>query len=90
MKQKLRYRYLPCSKTMFTPREDGFYELLTDRWWVVHPGKGLTFYIGPRGKNFSPQCNRSRALVENLCPDDHEIWFIPEAWLPHDCHDYVQ
>lgn len=57
--------------------------VMTDRWWVVWPGRGAVFYrFGRTG--ISPQCNSSRVFVENLCkelyPDCVPV-FIPVAYV---------
>lgn len=67
-----------------TPR-DG--EVLTDRWWIVHPERGIAFYrMWPKDRYRSPQCNHderiSRQLCEQLYPD-HEIRLIPAVFIGH-------
>lgn len=83
----MNYSYLPTEKYTSTP-PDGFCQVLRDRWWQVHPEKGLAIYRGPDRRFFSPQCNQNRALVEKM-PAELEVRFLEFVWLPHDCQDYV-
>lgn len=57
-----------------TPR-DGL--AMIDRWWIVHPDKGLAVW-----KGFSPQCNRRPEIGESLLKHypGHEVRFIPVAY----------
>jgi hypothetical protein len=49
--------YIPFAAAM-TPRDGQVY---CDRWWIVHPEKGLTVWRG-----IAPQCNRNKALGDLL------------------------
>lgn len=80
-------------ETIETPR-DG--DVLTKRWWVYRPGKGLVFHRSPRGPKRPtlsgypswcgaiPQCNPHEAVARNLqaklYPDD-EIVFVEAAYI---------
>jgi hypothetical protein len=67
------------------PPTDGFWNVLTDRWWCVDPEKGLLFY------GTAPQCNRQKSialLLASKCWPDAEIIQIPVVYLKHDCADY--
>lgn len=63
---------------------------ILDRWWAVHPEKGLAFYAQLRGyarsEEPSPQCNPSeatmRALAARIHPD-HEVKHIPLVFFEH-------
>lgn len=49
-----------------TKPRDG--EVLCNRWWVVHPEKGLAFFrMNPRARHRAAQCNHDRAIVEHFC-----------------------
>lgn len=64
-----------------TPR-DG--EVMTDRWWVVHPVLGLAFYVMPRGSHRTPQCNADETIARHhLCElyPGHEVRFVPVAFV---------
>jgi hypothetical protein len=37
----------------------GYYGHIVNRFWWVHPGKGLLVYKGRKGKFKHPQCNSS-------------------------------
>lgn len=65
---------------------DGFWEVLTDRWWSYEPDKGILFY----GK--SPQCNKIKSIAELVttkCHPGAELLFVPRAYVKHDCQDYM-
>jgi hypothetical protein len=84
-------------KLVFVPLEEattppaGLIEHLKDRWWAIHPEKGLIFYKAYNG-NPSAQCNpsetTSRALNEKLYPWA-EIKFVPSVFRRVNPHDYV-
>jgi len=65
-------------------------ECLVDRWWAVHPEKGVAFYFVPfgyyRSEEPAPQCNpdehTARALTKRLNPD-HEVHQIPAVYMAH-------
>ncbi|MCP3962412.1 MAG: hypothetical protein GY719_31610 [bacterium] len=79
------YRYLDVEKHTSTP-PDGFADILRDRWWQVHPEKGLVIYT--TGGAFSPLCNTNRSVVERM-PAGREVRHLDFVWLPHDCKDYA-
>jgi hypothetical protein len=66
--------YIPFDEA--TCPRDG--EVVCDRWWVVHPDKGLAVF--GRG---SLQCNISKSLPERLAVSyaGHEVRFIPVAFV---------
>ena len=65
-------------------------EAMCDRWWAVHPEKGVCFYAVLRGfyrdDEPSPQCNTSehvaRRLTAKLNPD-HEVRQLPVVFMTH-------
>lgn len=62
-----------------TPR-DG--EVLTNRWWVVHPEHGITFYRMDR-RYRAPQCNSDERISRHICDKmypGHDIQFIPAVY----------
>lgn len=64
----------------------GLIEHLKDRWWIVHPEKGLPFY-----KGFAPQCNSNEILTRRLSknfPWNVRIQFIPSVFHSINPHDY--
>lgn len=81
----VKYRYLDLEKHTSIP-PDGFVWVLRDRWWQVHPERGLAIYVANGA--FSPQCNTHRGIVERQ-PANLEVRHIPFVWLPHNCHDYT-
>jgi hypothetical protein len=77
--QQDRIEYRPLDEA--TKPRDG--EVLVDRWWVVHPKKGLTFY-NLYGPHSSPQCNHNEAICRSITKDlypDHEVLFVPVVYL---------
>lgn len=61
----------------------------TDRWWVVTRNNEVLFY-----KSYtSPQCNHNKAVVDhalrNIQIVECTVQFIPVAFIPHRCSDYV-
>lgn len=53
-------------------------ECRVNRWWIVHPEKGLAVW-----KNVSPQCNSSREIVESLLENypGHELRWMGLVFL---------
>lgn len=90
MAREIKYTYLAQEKATKTPTGQQFWELYEERYWVVHPDKGLAFY-DPQGKGrkISPQCNSIRGIVERLLPEGHEVQYLARVWMPHDCRDYL-
>jgi hypothetical protein len=80
------YFHVPID-TAITPA-DG--KCLADRWWAVHPDKGLLFYAVLHGyfrdDEPAPQCNSSEAtmrlLTAKMTPD-HEVRHMPIVFLKH-------
>lgn len=66
-----------------TPR-DGL--VLCDRYWAVHPEKGLAFYMNRGMDDPSPQCNSARTITERMSSmhlADHEVQLVPCVYLSH-------
>lgn len=74
-----------------TPAEGHAY---VNRWWSVHPERGLTFYVASLARltfegepiEPSPQCNAveetARLLAARTRPDD-EVMFFPVVFAAH-------
>lgn len=60
------------------PREG---HCFVDRWWTVHPEKGLAFYYPPktsaRYRYASPQCNNIKEIAESI----QEKWSLCQQYL---------
>ncbi len=76
--------YLPKEDAL-KPREGHCY---VDRWWTVHPEKGLAFYYPVRYKAVnrysSPQCNTEERIAEHIRKKlypDHELEFISAVFV---------
>ncbi len=55
-------------------------------WWCVTPDQCVLFYRG------SPQCNGDERCAESIRARIHPdctLVFVEVAYIPHDCHDYV-
>lgn len=58
-----------------------------DRWWAVHPEKGLMFY-----RRYSPQCNANpdivRTMIKKMYPEcearHFAVVYIPTRLQSHD------
>jgi hypothetical protein len=87
------YVFLPLEEATTCP--DGFVECLRDRWWLVHPDKGLAFYSPVNGKRVklsaaerimlgSPQCHESKALIEDMerSPQTRSLWDAEIVFMP--------
>lgn len=83
---KGEYFYIPLDQA--TTPTDG--EAICDRWWAVHPEKGVCFYaqvIGyGRSDDPAPQCNprehTSKTLIERHKPD-HQNLHLPVVFMGH-------
>jgi len=80
--------HVPVEKAV----EPAGYECVTNRWWSVHPDKGLAFYAQlfgyGRSESPSPQCNSdestARHLNERLRPGQgYEVKFFPVVFMSH-------
>jgi hypothetical protein len=84
-----RLRFVPCEKAR-TPK-DGLVHCLLDRWWVIHPEKGIVFWR-PSGKGEgSPQCNSNREITESLAARMYpwaRVELIPMVMYQIDPQDY--
>lgn len=62
-----------------------------NRWWSVHPEKGVAFYVRERPARLrteepSPQCNTDRRVVEHTqrrVSEGHEARFLPVVYAAH-------
>lgn len=82
------YRFVPIEKAIVPP--PGLINHLKDRWWAVHPEKGIAYFVGATGKHFSPQCNHSEATMRYLKKNCSwaEIRFIASVFHIINPHDY--
>jgi hypothetical protein len=87
-----RLIFQPIDQAVVPP--GGIIEHLKDRWWIVHPTKGLVWYIANRRdrslERASPQCN-SNELISRRFSDAYpwaEIRFMPSVFRRINPHDY--
>lgn len=67
--------------------KDGFLHCYKNRYWSVHPTKGLAFW----GKGYaSPQCNSNESLAKRLAPPWAEVKFIETVLVPLDITAYME
>ncbi len=75
--------YIPLDRVTAT---QGLVQALHDRWWSVHPERGVVIY-----RRFSPQCNMneaiSRKLTEKMYPWA-DVRQIPLVLVPINPRDY--
>jgi hypothetical protein len=70
-------------KEAATPR-DG--EVITNRWWVVHPEDGIAFYRMPQARFRAPQCNHDERIARDLCDKlypGHDVALVPVVFVGH-------
>lgn len=80
-----RLEFVPLEKATIPP--PGLIEHIHNRWWVVHPQKGLVFW-----KGWSPQCNSNKEITERIWKGMYpwaEIQFIPSVYRRINPNDYV-
>lgn len=76
------------------PTKGQFFERMTDRWWIIHPERGLVFYKGPFRYGFgSPQCNHSEAIAQKIADSvtydfPHEVCKLDLVWIPVNPRDF--
>lgn len=75
-----------------SPKDDGFYRLMTDRHWSVCPERGLILYMVSSRDSGSPQCNSNQVIAENLTRSLYP-WatsvLVPRAFIRTDPRDYA-
>ena len=60
-----------------------------NRYWLVHPEKGLAFYYSGRGDmdvtSPHPQCNKYESITRKLnhLLKDHDVVFVPVVFHTH-------
>lgn len=89
-----RLVYLPEAEVLAA---NGMVQALRDRWFSVHPGRGLLFWQDERGrkgqlKGASPQCNGAEAIARDLAARMYpwaETRFFPLVLLPINLRDYA-
>jgi hypothetical protein len=64
----------------------GFIEHIKDKWWIIHPTKGVCFY-----KEHSPQCNSNEKISKRFLTiyPWAELRYIPSVFRTVDPRDYV-
>ena len=80
-----RLKFVPLEQAIIPP--SGLIEHIKDRWWAVHPNKGLIFW----GKGQSPQCNSNKDIAERIFViyPWAEVKFIPSVFRQINPNDYV-
>ena len=78
-----KFHFVPLTERT-TTRSSIVYNY-ANKWWVVHPEKGLAFF----GKGYgSPQCNNDKSISQRLCPPWGRIEFIDRVLVPCNVADY--
>lgn len=85
-----RLRFLSLEKA--AEPVDGFCRIIKDRWWCVHPERGLIFFsLNKRHRPGSPQCNASEQLARSIGLKLYpwaEIRHMPVVYMDADPRDY--
>lgn len=86
-----RLHFVPIEDAIFPP--PGLIEHLKDRWWIIHPSRGLVFWKPhPREDFHAPQCNSNKAVTEHLGEKMYpwaEVRFLPSVFRKIRPQDYV-
>jgi hypothetical protein len=63
---------------------------LENFWWIVHPTKGVVYFIGA-GKHMSPQANRSQEICTRFLADYPwaQVLHIPSVFHRINPQDYT-
>lgn len=83
------FKFLPEDEAR-NPTKGQYFRRTTNQWWIVHPEKGLAFYIPAKRVGYGmPQCNAderiTRKIAENgLYEFPYEIKFFELVWVPVD------
>lgn len=80
-----RLKFMPLEQATVPP--SGYIKHLRNRYWVVHPSKGLVFWR----EWSSPQCHDSRASAMALFSDYPwaTITHIPSVFVPVKLSDFA-
>jgi len=71
---------VPVESIADVPHQDGYYQCLTNRWWVVVDGCILIY------KGFSPQCNETKDIADRMAvARGGAVEFIKRAFIKHHC-----
>jgi hypothetical protein len=85
-----RLRFIALDKA--SALKEGIVYCYLNRWWAVHPEKGVIFYRpNKRGHGGSPQCNNNEAIVRQLTARLYpwaEVRLIPVVIERVDPSDY--
>jgi hypothetical protein len=82
--------FVPLETAIVPP--PGLINHLKDRWWAIHPEKGLIYYRRRRSDAGSPQCNFNEAVARSIRDRLYpwaEVLFVPSAFHCIDPQDYV-
>lgn len=83
-----RLKFVPLDEATTPP--GGLIQHLKNRWWVVHPSKGVTYWVS--GGLCSPQCNSNQTVTEHFRESMYpwcEVRFISSVFRRIDPRDYV-
>lgn len=86
-----RWRFLPKDQAINGPTH-GFCQVYSNRWWVVHPEKGLAFFWSKGVKGLgSPQCNSNESISRRLGTtiEGATLEFIPRVFVPINLGDWT-
>lgn len=88
---KMNWKYLPKAQALAGP-PNGFCQVLSSRWWLIDPEKGLIFYWYKGYKGLGvPQCNRNLAIVNQLrgkLRPNIALEYIERVFVPIELSDW--
>jgi hypothetical protein len=89
------WQFLPVPIALAGPA-CGFVQVMSQRWWLVCPKRGLQFYnpIDAGGRRMtkgfgSPQCNMNLSVVRRLQKKGYEIQYFERVFVPINLMDYA-
>jgi hypothetical protein len=87
--------FLPIEYAVTPHPKTHYVSVFRNRWWAVHPDKGLLLFHPRRTPNrlhqawiISPQCNSDEAITRKLTPAWAEVRFYPLIYVPIIVRDY--
>ena len=85
-----RLKFLSEAEAVVPPND--LIKHIKDCWWLVHPTKGLLFFVGNDRRFFSAQANRSKDVVNSMhwMAPWAEIKFYPSVFHKINPQDYCQ
>ena len=83
-----RLKFVPIEVATVPP--SGLINHLEDRWWIVHPSKGIVYWIGHDRRSMAAQCNSSKKIAKSIVKiyPWAEVCFLPSVFHKISPRDY--